>query len=118
MKGCNGPLILCAVLLFGTLLLAPAFADMKKVDEVEMAQIKASVTGAPIKNLNCIEKDGTCLEMNQDSTSDKGVGVSSPAVSSKTTTTEQYNGDYNIAGRFYMGASITTTTGGFSVKPH
>ena len=39
-----------AVLCF--LLLAPAFADMKKVDEAELARANASVTGASDKDSN------------------------------------------------------------------
>jgi hypothetical protein len=51
MKGCNGPSILCAALLFGAFLIAPAFAEMKKVDDEELAKTKASVTGASVKDL-------------------------------------------------------------------
>lgn len=124
MKRYNGPSILCAVLMFGAVLVSPAFADMNKADEAEMAQIKASVTGAPIKkDLNCVEKDGICQEMNQDSiTSNKGVAVSSPAVN-KTTATEPISVDQNIGGQttgqFYLGVSNSTMTGGItSVKSH
>lgn len=52
-------------------LLAPAFADMKKVDEAELARTNASVTGAPVKdwNASAVSADGTF---------DKTVLVSSP----------------------------------------
>ena len=66
MKGYNGPLILCAVLLFGAVLVFPAFADMKEVEDAELARTNASVTGTPTKNLNCVEKNGICQDINQD----------------------------------------------------
>jgi hypothetical protein len=50
MKGYNCPSILCADLLFGAVLVSPAFAEMKKVDNAEMAKTKASVTGASVKD--------------------------------------------------------------------
>jgi hypothetical protein len=87
MKGYNGPSILCAVLLFGAVLVSPAFAEMKKVDEKELARTNVSVTGTPIKKdrINCVEKDGICAETKQDRvTSDKVATVSSPAVSNTT----------------------------------
>jgi len=52
MKGYNGPSILCAILLFGAVLVSPAFADMEKVDEAELARTNASVTGASDKDSN------------------------------------------------------------------
>ncbi len=58
-----------AVLCF--VFLSPAFADMKKVDEAELARTNASVTGAPVKdwNASAVSADGTF---------DKTVLVSSP----------------------------------------
>ena len=52
MKGYKGTSILCAILLFGAVLVFPAFAEMEKVNEVELAQTNASVTGASDKYLN------------------------------------------------------------------
>ena len=50
MKGYHDPSILCAVLLFGAVLVSPAFADMKMVDDKELSRVNASVTGASIKD--------------------------------------------------------------------
>jgi hypothetical protein len=121
MKGYNGPSILCAVLLFGAVLVSPAFADMKKVDEAELARMNASVTGTPIKDINCVEKDGICQEMKQDMvTSYQRASVYSPSVSN---TTESTNLNLNINGQttfqFYFGGANSNMTGGItSVKPH
>ena len=61
MKGYNGPSILCAIFLFGAILVSPAFADMEKVDEAELAQTNASVTGASDKhsNVGAVSTGGT-----------------------------------------------------------
>ena len=61
MKGLNGSLILYAALLFGAVLVSPSFADMEKVDEVELARTNASVTGASDKDSNAgaVSADGT-----------------------------------------------------------
>lgn len=66
--------------------LAPAFADMDKVDDAELAQTNASVTGASVKDrINCVEKDGICLETKLDHlASDTGAAVSSPTVMNVT----------------------------------
>jgi len=40
------PCFLPVIAVMCFLLLAPAFADMEKVDEAELAQVNASVTGA------------------------------------------------------------------------
>ena len=52
MKGYNGLSIHCAVLLFGVVLVSPAFAEMGKVDDADLSQINASVTGASDKYSN------------------------------------------------------------------
>jgi hypothetical protein len=55
MKGYNGPSILCAVLLFGAVIVSSAFAEMKQVDEAESARTNASVTGMSVKDrVNCV----------------------------------------------------------------
>ena len=108
MKGYNGPSILCAVLLFGAVLVSPTFADKEKVDKAELDRTNASVTGESAKDqivdmktiddaelartnfpvtgtsikkpINCVEKNGICEETKQDRvTSDKVAAVSSPA---------------------------------------
>ncbi len=58
MKGFNGPSVLCAALLFSVFLIAPTFAEMKKVDDAELAKTKASVTGASVKDV----KDGVVTD--------------------------------------------------------
>jgi hypothetical protein len=50
MKEHYHPSILGAVLLLGAVLVSPAFAGMEKVDEAELAQTNASVTGASVKD--------------------------------------------------------------------
>ena len=110
MKGYNGPSILCAIFLFGAVLVSPAFADMKKVekkvlaqtnasvkgvsvkkkivdtgkmDDEELARTNVSVTGTSIKDrINCVEKDGICQGTTQDRvTSNTVTNVSSSKVS-------------------------------------
>jgi len=49
MKGYNGPSILCTVLMFGAVIVSPAFAEMKKVNEADLSGANASVTGASVK---------------------------------------------------------------------
>jgi|GEM_PF-1427398 len=108
-----------AVLCF--VLVAPVFADMAKVDEEELARTKASVTGTPIKNLNCVEKDGTCSETKQDLvTSDKVADVSSPALKGITSGVIDLNQHINdqTTFQFHFGGASTITTGGItSVAP-
>jgi hypothetical protein len=121
MKRYNGTSILCAVLLFGAIIVTPAFAGMGKVDEAELAQINASVTGVSVKKqINCVEKDGTCLETKQDRVTSNNVAAFSPTVRSNTT--ESIILDLNIKGQktfeFYFGGSTSITTGGItSVNP-
>ncbi len=50
MKEHNSPSIICALLLLGAVLVSPAFAEMEKVDEAELAQTNASITGASVQN--------------------------------------------------------------------
>jgi hypothetical protein len=72
MKRHNWPSILCAILLFGAVLVSPAFADMKKVDEAELARMNASLIGASNKD----RSDGA---LPADGTFDKTVWVVSPS---------------------------------------
>ncbi|MHB8137442.1 MAG: hypothetical protein ACYDGO_03530 [Smithellaceae bacterium] len=48
MKGHAATSIFFAALLFGAVLVSPAFAQMKKVDDAELARTNASVTGASV----------------------------------------------------------------------
>jgi hypothetical protein len=120
MKGYNGPSILCAIFLFGAILVSPAFAEMEKVNEAELAQTNASVTGASVKKqINCVEKDGTCLETKQNSVTSNNVAAASPTV--RGITTEAIDLNLNISGQttfqFYFGGSTSNATGSItSVK--
>lgn len=74
MKRHNSPSILCVVLLFGAVLVCPAFADMEKVDEAELARTNVSVIGAS-------DKDWNAGAVSADGTFDKTVRVFSPSES-------------------------------------
>ncbi|MGA2782292.1 MAG: hypothetical protein ABSF13_10285 [Smithella sp.] len=120
MKGYNGPSIVCAVLLFGAVLVSPAFADKKKVDDADLAQINASVTGTSVKVQSvAIQKDEDnpeILQARERENLNTKIG-SSPSV---TRTTEPISQEQNINGQTYQfsfGRSTLTTTGGItSVK--
>jgi hypothetical protein len=120
MKGYNGPSILCAVLLFGAVLVSQAFADMGKIDDAELSRINASVTGISVKKqINCVEKDGTCLETKQNSVTSNNVAAPSPSV--RGITNEAIDLNLNISGQttfqFYFGGSTSNVTGSItSVK--
>ena len=120
MKGYNVTSIVCAVLLFGAVLVSPAFADKKKVDDADLAKMNASVTGEPVKVQSVvIEKDEDNPEILQSRERENlktDIG-SSPSV---TKTTEPISQDYNINNQTYQfsfGRSTLNITGGItSVK--
>jgi hypothetical protein len=127
MKGYNGPSILCAVLLFGAVLVSPAFADKKafedkkKIDDAELSQMNASVTGASVKGqIVVIEKNEDNSEILQEREREtlKNDTGSSPSVSK---TTESISQERNINGQtfqFSFGGLNSNTTGGITlVKP-
>jgi hypothetical protein len=111
MKGHYDPSIICAVLLFGTVLVSPAFADMKKVDETELAQANASVTGASIQEPVASVDKNTVLQEN-DPRQNGTEHISSPAVNKPMVGTGL---NLNISGQetfnFYFGGSNSTVTG-------
>ena len=111
MKGHYEPSIICAVLLFGAVLVSPAFADMKKVDEAELAQANASVTGASIKEPVAGVDKNTVLQENDPRQKDTE-RVFSPAVNKPMVATSL---NLNISGQetfnFYFGGSNSTITG-------
>lgn len=111
MKGHYEPSIICAVLLFGAVLVSPAFADMKKVDETELARANASVTGASIKEPVAGVDKNTVLWDN-DHLKNSAERVFSPVVNKAT---EAINLNLNISGQetfnFYFGGSNSTVTG-------
>jgi hypothetical protein len=98
-----------AVLCF--VLLVPAFADMKKVDEAELAQANASVTGASIKEPVAGVDKNTVLQENDPRQKDTE-RVFSPAVNKPMVATSL---NLNISGQetfnFYFGGSNSTITG-------
>ena len=117
MKRYNGLSIHCAVLLFGAVLVSPAFAEMGKVDDADLSQINASVTGAAVtKQINCVEKDGTCLETKPDRVTSNNVVAASPTV--RVSATEASDLNLNINGQttfqFYFGGATSIVTGGIT----
>jgi hypothetical protein len=65
MKKKYGLAILCAVLLFCAVLVSPAFAQMTKVDEAELAEANASLTGRESPEVagaeGAVDKTGSVL---------------------------------------------------------
>jgi len=116
MKEHNGPSIICAVLLFGAVLVSPAFAERQKVDESELARTNASVTGAPVKNqVDDVDKDAVRRETEQ-----TGSTFDNEAVGLSPAATVQGHG-LNINGQqtsnVYFGGSNSNMTGGIiSIK--
>ena len=111
MKGHYKPSVICAVLLFGAVLVSPALADMKKVDETELARANASVTGASIKEPIASVDKNTVLQEN-DPRQNGTERVFSPAVNKAT---EAINVNLNISGQetfnFYFERGNSTITG-------
>ena len=104
-----------AVLCF--VLLAPAFADMKKVDEAELAQMNASVTGESVKDQSAgVEKGVVIPEKCQACGTDTGDAVLSPSVSMETNIVSMNIKNQETL-KFYFGGSRTDVTGGIWVKP-
>ena len=125
MKGYNSLSILCAVLLFGAVLVSPTFANKEKIDDAELALTNLPVTGTSIKKpINCVEKNGICEEIKLDRvTSGKVAAVSSPAEINTTSgiidKSMMLGGD--TAFTFGMGASTTSNRVGgtiTTVQPH
>ena len=118
MKEHNGPSIICAVLLFGAVLVSPAFADMKKVDERELSRTNASVTGASVKDqlagVAKVEINPETLQVSETLNKDADF---SPLVS-KTTESIGLNINGQPTFQFYYGGSGSTTGSITSVKTH
>ena len=119
MKGYNGPSILCAALIFGAILVSPTFADMKKVDEADLSKIKASVTGASVKNRNAdIEKDVRDQERllaSERETFNKDAYVS-PSVSKESNPVDQTISDRTTSNFGFTGMNMGITGGINAVK--
>jgi len=91
MKGYSSLTIFCAVLLFGAILISPAFADMDKVADKELGKAQAYVKGPPVKDpTSDTVKDAYKVEkeINRDSY-DKGEVTPPPAESKKDTVNHQ-----------------------------
>ena len=107
-----------AVLCF--VFLSPAFADMKKVDEMELARTNVSVTGASVKDQSVgVEKGMAIPEKCQACENfDKNGAVFSPSMGKA----DVIGVDMNINGQgtlhFYRGETNMNMTGGItSVTP-
>ena len=130
MKEYAGPSIFCAVLLLGIILVSLAVADMKKVDEGELARANASVSGTPVKERRAgIVKDTVRQDMTQASTTFAvqeiaTVGIEDILYSPSEIFLNRISGlRLNIKGQeifmFYHSEAIVTTTGGItSVTTH
>ena len=118
MKGYNGPSILCAVLMFGALLIAPAFAEMKKAGDAEMAKTNASVTGASVKDQAVgIEKDVRDQEQSLLQTSDtfNKDANAPPSVSKGSNSVDTYVSGHTASNVGFEGLNVITTGG--SITP-
>ena len=99
--------------------LAPAFADMKNVDEAELAKTNASVTGASVKDQNVgIKKDLVNPQPLPDSESfNKNASPSMSSGSAPTFLDMNINGQTTFT--FGFGGSTYSETGSItSVKMH
>ena len=105
-----------AVLCF--VLLAPAFAGMKKVDEAELSRTNASVTGASIKDQIVGDENVRVETWQAIGTIDKGDAGFSLSLGKAEGTSVDMNINGQKTFQFYMGPSTTNMTGGItSVKP-
>jgi len=111
----SGFLAVMAVLCF--ILSAPAFAEMKTIDEKELARMNVSVTGEAVKDRNVAGEKGTARTETEQilGNYDKGAAASSQAWS-KGSVLESIGLNLNISGqetlKFYMGGSSSIVTGG------
>ena len=118
MKGYNGPSILCAALLFGALLIAPAFAEMKKADESELSRTNASVTGASVKDqIVDVEKYVFDQEKEtlQDSETFNKDANAPPSVSKGSNSVDTYVSGHTASNVGFEGLNVITTGG--SITP-
>ena len=120
MKGYNGPLILCAALLFGALLIAPAFAEMKKAAESDLAKANASVTGASVKdqvvNVEKYVLDQEKETLQDSETFNKGANAP-PSVSKGSDSVDTYVSGHTASNAGFTGLNMITTGGQTAAKP-
>jgi len=106
--------LFCVMLLFAFILVSSAFAELKKVEEGELARANASITGAPIPDQSVdVGKDAALPETIK--TFDKAEPVVAPAASNITDSTSVM---LNITGqetfRFILNGNHSITTGGIT----
>ena len=119
MKGYNGPLILCAALLFGALLIAPAFAEMKKADESELSRTNASVTGASVKG-QIVDVEKYVLDQEKETLKDSETfnkDAPAPLVSKGSNSVDTYVSGHTASNVDFTGLNMITTGGITAAKP-
>ena len=120
MKGYNGPLILCAALLFGALLIAPAFAEMKKADESELSRTNASVTGASVKG-QIVDVEKYVLDQEKETLQDSKTfnkdANAPPSVSKGSNSVDTYVSGHTASNVGFAGLNMITTGGITAAKP-
>ena len=106
-----------AVLCF--VLLTPAFAGMKKVDEAELSRTNASVTGASVKDQNVGIENVLPETWQAIRTVDTGDAGFSPSLGKAEGTSVDMTINGQKTFQFYLGPTTTTITGPgiTSVKP-
>jgi hypothetical protein len=108
------PCFLSVIAVLCFVLLAPAFADMEKVDEAELARTNASVTGASDKDrIVSVEKGVVSPETWQAGGTNTADAIFSPSVSKETNVVS-----LNIKGQetlnFMFGGWNSNMTGGIT----
>lgn len=120
MKGHYEPSVICAVLLFGAVLVSPAFADMKKVDEKELSRTNASVTGASVKD-QIVDVEKYVLDQEkerlQDSETFNKDANAPPSVSKGSNSVDTYVSGHTASNVGFAGLNMITTGGITAAKP-
>jgi hypothetical protein len=120
MKGHQGTSIFCATMLFGAVLVSPAFAQMTKVDEAELARANASVTGESVKNNTIAAEKAAAV---QDSVTTGNLATGESVLIPSNNALESVGISLNIKGQetftFRVDRSRSEVTGGVTgVTPH
>ena len=120
MKGRQGISIFCVALLFGAVLVSPSFGQMQKVDEEELAQANASVTGESVKNQGVAAENGATV---QDTVTTGNLATGNSVLVPYDNSLESVGISLNIKGQetftFRVDRFRSETTGGVTgVTPH